>query len=159
MERLPMALPAGNASFHAFLRRRASANPAEKTWVCPICGTMMPREIKPGLYLRRSCACEERQREAREREMIRQQIQAEQRAQTFTWIGQEWVEPRLERLTFATFDRTRQPKPLSRPRHLLACPRERWRSPATMALAKPICWWQLPMPAVRPTSLVSMSRQ
>jgi DNA replication protein DnaC len=110
MERLPMALPAGNASFHVFLRRRASANPAEKTWVCLTCGPMMPREIKPGLYLRRSCACEERQREAREREVIRQQIQAEQRAQTFAWIGQEWVEPHLERLTFATFDRTRQAK-------------------------------------------------
>lgn len=110
MERLPMTLPAANASFHLFLRRHASANPAEKTWVCPTCGTMKPREIKPGLYLRRLCACEERQREAQERDMIRQQIQAERQAQTFTWIGPEWGEPRLERLTFASFDRTHQAK-------------------------------------------------
>jgi DNA replication protein DnaC len=96
------------SSFAAFLHQRASSDPADKTWVCPTCGTILPREIKPGLYLRRTCACEVRLREAREVEMLRRQVQADQRAQTFGWIGQEWAEQRLEQLTFATFDRQRQ---------------------------------------------------
>jgi len=40
---------------------------------------------------------------------LRNEMQAEQRAQTFRWIGQQWVEPHLEELTFSTFDRRRQP--------------------------------------------------
>lgn len=123
MERLPMVLPNGHTSFSTFLRHHASANPGEKTWVCPICGTILPREIKPGLYLRRLCVCEERRRETREREAIRQQIQAEQRTQTFTWIGREWVEPNLERLTFATFDQAKQTKAFEQAQAFARAPR------------------------------------
>lgn len=107
MERLHVTLPE-HGSFGAFLRRRASTDPAVKTWVCPSCGTITPYEVKPGLYLRRPCPCEVRQREAKEAEEIRRHLQAARCAHTFTWIGQEWVEPGLERLTFASFDRTRQ---------------------------------------------------
>jgi DNA replication protein DnaC len=107
MERLTITWPE-QGSFAAFLSHHASANLAEKTWTCPTCGQITPREIKPGLYVRRACACERHQREAREMETLRNQVQAAQAAQTFAWIGQEWVEPNLERLTFATFDRPRQ---------------------------------------------------
>src|SRR5579883_3303763 len=98
-----------SSSFAAFLRRRASVDPREKTWVCPICGTIPPYEVRPGLYVRRPCACEARHREEQERAAIRCQMQADQRAQTFRWIGQEETEHALEALTFAAFERTRQP--------------------------------------------------
>jgi DNA replication protein DnaC len=98
------------ASFATFLQRRASSDPAAKTWFCPTCGTIRPREIKPGLYLRRPCACEIRQREAQEVDVLRRQMQADQQAQTFRWIGQAWAEPHLEQLTFATFDQALQPQ-------------------------------------------------
>src|SRR5579883_92252 len=107
MKRLSITWPE-HGSFAAFLRRHAGTDPAEKTWACPTCGTIPPYEVKPGLYLRRSCTCEEHQREAREMATIRRQVQAQQVAQTFTWIGQEWVERNLENLTFASFDRQRQ---------------------------------------------------
>lgn len=111
MERCHLSWPKQEqSSFAAFLQRHASPDPVEKTWRCPTCGTIRPREIKPGLYLRRPCACEQRQREAREREAIRYQMQIDQRAQTFRWIGQEWAEQHLEALTFATFERQRQPQ-------------------------------------------------
>lgn len=103
-----LASEAEPGSFPIFLQRRASSDPAAKTWHCFTCRTIAPREIKPGLYLRRSCACEERQHEEREAASIRQQIQSEQRAQTCGWMGPEWAEPRLEGLTFAAFDRRRQ---------------------------------------------------
>jgi DNA replication protein DnaC len=111
MERASLLLGSESVqgSFAVFLERRASPDPTAKTWRCPVCGTILPREIKPGLYLRRSCACEEQQREEREAAGIRQQIQAAQRAQTFGWMGQEWVEPHLEDFTFAAFDRRRHP--------------------------------------------------
>lgn len=108
MERLRMSFPE-NASFTAFLQRHASTSPAEKTWACPICGTIAPREIKPGLYLRRPCPCEVRARERREVEAIRTQLQATQAVQTFIWIGSEWADVSLEEQTFASFERGRQP--------------------------------------------------
>jgi DNA replication protein DnaC len=98
------------ASFETFLQRHASSDPTDKTWVCPTCGTIRPREIKPGLYLRRTCACEIRQQEAREVERLRRQMQADQQAQTFRWIGQAWARSHLEQLTFATFDRELHPQ-------------------------------------------------
>jgi DNA replication protein DnaC len=115
MERCHFSWPQQEqSSFAAFLHRHAGPDPAEKTWICPTCGTLRPREIKPGLYVRRPCACEQRQREARELEAIRRQMQADQRAQTFRWIGQQWAEPHLEALTFATFERQRQPQACDR---------------------------------------------
>lgn len=107
MERLRIPLPE-NTSFQHFLQQHASIDPAEKTWMCPTCGPVAPREIKPGLYLQRHCACEERQREQNEVEALRTEIQATQAAQTFTWIGREWADLNLERLTFASFERQRQ---------------------------------------------------
>jgi DNA replication protein DnaC len=106
MERLHVTLQE-DGTFEAFLRRRGKANHAEAIWTCSTCGTISPIEIRPGLYLRRSCACEDRRREAQELHAIRLQLQEEQRAQTFAWIGQAWAEPRLDRLTFATFERAR----------------------------------------------------
>jgi|SRR5579883_857737 DNA replication protein DnaC len=109
MERLRIAFPEDD-SFRAFLQRHASASPAEKTWICPTCGTILPREIKPGLYLRRPCPCEERARERREIEALRAQLQTAQAAQTFAWIGEAWADRSLEQQTFASFERERQPK-------------------------------------------------
>ncbi len=110
------------ASFAAFLRRRASSDPADKTWTCPTCGIIPPCEVKPGLYLRRTCACEIRQREAREMAALRRQMQAEQCAQTFRWIGQAWAEQHLEHLTFATFDRQRQVQAFDRTQAFASTP-------------------------------------
>lgn len=98
-----------SSSFAAFLRRRASADPQEKTWVCSTCGTIHPYEVRPGLYVRRPCACEIRHREEREHAAFRRQRLEDQRAQTFRWIGQETTEHALEALTFAAFERERQP--------------------------------------------------
>ncbi len=109
MKRLQISWPE-QGTFEAFLSQQGSANPGEKTWVCAQCGTILPCEIRPGVYLRRPCTCERQQREKQEMQTIRQQIQAEQRAHTFAWIGQAWIEPHLERLTFASFDRGRQSK-------------------------------------------------
>lgn len=109
IERLHISLPE-NESFTRFLQHRASTSPAEKTWICSTCGTIAPREIKPGLYLRRPCACEEHQREQRETEALRAQLQTALTAQTFTWMGSEWADVNLERQTFASFERQRQPK-------------------------------------------------
>ncbi len=109
MERLRIAFPEDD-SFRAFLQRHASTSAQEKTWVCPACGTIRPREIKPGLYLRRPCACEERQREQREIAALRAQLQAAQAVQTFTWLGAAWADVNLEQQTFASFERERQPK-------------------------------------------------
>jgi DNA replication protein DnaC len=109
MERLQVVFPE-NSTFATFLAHRASPDPAEKTWVCATCGTILPREIKPGLYLRRSCACEERLREQQELAALRVQVREAQARQTFAWIGQEWADPGLETLTFASFERQHQTK-------------------------------------------------
>ncbi len=109
MERLRLSLPE-NASFTAFLQHHGSPNPVEKTWACPTCGTIDPREIKPGIYLRRPCSCEVRARERREVETLRTQLQATQAAQTFAWVGSEWADMNLEQQTFVSFERGRQPK-------------------------------------------------
>lgn len=111
------------ATFATFLQHRASTDPADTTWVCPTCGPIRPCEIKPGLYVRRTCACEIRQREAQEIADLRRQMQADQRAQTFRWMGPMWAEPHLERLTFATFERARQPEAFAQAQAFAQAPR------------------------------------
>lgn len=89
----------------AFLRRLASTDPLAKTWTCPTCGEMAPREIAPGYYVRQTCGCVERAR--REQEQQTQRTALLHRA--YRWVGREWADDALMAHTFASFQQKRQP--------------------------------------------------
>ena len=94
------------------VRRVASTDPATKTWTCPHCGVIPPNELHqaPGYYLRRSCPCEERQREKQTVTSDQAKRQMSNQERVYTWVGREWADVALVDKTFATFARTWQPK-------------------------------------------------
>lgn len=95
-----------------FVRRIASTDPEARTWICPQCGVIPAKEMRqaPGYYMRRSCSCEERQRE--KQAIIGEQAKWHKNNQEliYTWIGREWADVALAHKTFATFARECQPK-------------------------------------------------
>jgi DNA replication protein DnaC len=98
-----LALPAA-------VRARLSASAQEQTWWCPQCGWIRPLSVAGG-YVRRKCACELRAGQVRQLEALRQQQAAARARFTYTWLGENWGEPRvpLQEQTFASFEPERQP--------------------------------------------------
>jgi len=92
------------------VRRVASLDPASKTWTCPRCGVIPPRELHmaPGYYIRQPCACEDRLpgQKADWQRMLREQEQE----RIYTWVGGEWADLALVQKTFATFEKRWQPE-------------------------------------------------
>ncbi len=87
--------------------RFLSKDPAEKTWICKVCGVVPPFALNAGWYARRKCACE---RLAEEQQAIQamQHLSAQARARyVYTWLGSSWPESGLSGKTFATFQRER----------------------------------------------------
>ena len=97
--------------------RFLSHDPADKLWTCATCGDVPPIALGSGWYARRRCACEQQAEDARQREAsprtLAQALTRAQVEQVYTWLGRSWISQRdceqLERCTFASFDRTRQP--------------------------------------------------
>lgn len=125
MERISETI--GTLYVPAAARRFLSQNAEDKTWVCPVCGEMPPMAYADGWYGRRRCACERRADEQRQIAAFQQQTRQARMAHTYCWLGSDWSEAGLTRHTFATFERTRQPRAFDlacdfaqRPRGVLA---------------------------------------
>lgn len=87
--------------------------PAELIWRCPTCGPMEPFTLPSGRWMRRSCACERKAREERERLERLQVWRQEQLRRTFGgWLGAQWVDQKviaaMAAKTFASYDLLRQ---------------------------------------------------
>lgn len=100
------------------LARQARATeppPAEFIWSCPTCGLIEPYALPSGRWIRRSCACERKQREERERQESLATWRHDQLVRTFGgWLGSHWIDnPFIEKMaskTFKTYDPMRQPE-------------------------------------------------
>ena len=107
-----------------------SKDPAEKTWVCAICGTVPPLVLTEGWYARRRCLCEQEAEEKRQRNAsprtLAQALALAQFEQVYTWLGRSWVKDldiqKLEASTFASFDHTLQPRSYEQVRAFTAIP-------------------------------------
>lgn len=111
---------------HQFL----SQNPQDKTWECATCGTVPPLMLADGWYARRRCICEQQAEEMRQRDAtprtLAHALALSQFEQVYTWLGRSWVNEqdiqKLEASTFASFDRTQQPKGYEQARTFTAMP-------------------------------------
>ena len=97
------------------LRQPDAPPPPELCWTCEACGIVEPLCLPTGRWIKRSCACERRQRERRVQEERRAAWRVEQCRRTFGgWMGQRWADEEIvqamARLTFESFDMLRQPE-------------------------------------------------
>lgn len=111
MKHLATIRPLRTAGVPDLIRRVASTDPAEKTWTCPHCGVVPPRELRraPGYYVRQPCPCEERRRARQADSPGAAAHVTERREQRYTWVGREWADLALREKTFASFEQARQP--------------------------------------------------
>lgn len=88
--------------------------PPELIWSCPKCGPIEPFILPSGRWIRRSCSCERKQREEREREALQATWRHDQLVRTFgRWLGAHWVDntfiEKMATKTFDSYDLMRQP--------------------------------------------------
>jgi DNA replication protein DnaC len=77
---------------------------------CETCGTIPPRLLPSGRYIRRSCACQIAERRRKQAEAASRAWEYGAVQQTYGWLGRGWEDTDLSVKTFATFDRKCQPK-------------------------------------------------
>lgn len=119
-ERQAQVSPPGGGSLTRLgyvLSRREPAGPppAGLIWECPTCGLIQPFALPSGRWLRRSCACARKAREARKQLEALATWKQEQLARTFGgWLGPQWVDQAwiaaMATKTFASYDPVLQPE-------------------------------------------------
>ncbi len=94
-------------------REPATPPPPDLFWECEVCGPIAPCALPTGRWIRRSCVCQRKAREAREQTEMQAMWQREQCVRTFGgWLGTRWVDQDVVRamrgMTFDSFDPSRQ---------------------------------------------------
>ena len=107
-----MHKPPKHPLFSDLVRRVASMDPARKTWTCPRCGIVPPKELRyaPGYFIRQPCACEELGRVPDTGKDWQITLRKQRRERIYTWFGWEWADLVLMNKTFDTFEKERQPE-------------------------------------------------